>query len=305
MQSQNFERVRDGCAQMLASRELTAIADTLRLLGISEQECVGEAARASERPETQARLRAIHDAVVAATRDLPAGSFERFVLAHTAFQSLDRLALEPVAPSVKRLWCEALLRFTDARATIRVTEQRFLGLCKIASLRRFPAGQFDWEPAGLPRSWVPRVRPVSALLKVVSLLALRWRGFRPAFYVHVTVTRPVHALLEREAEKSYHLMAQSMQLQPEIKGMITSSWFHSPDTFKVTPHLSWLNRVFLDNGALVSTMGPASADCGVFHRSPDRQHAYDEGRFKPTLGLIIWPRPEMLAWAARHPELES
>jgi hypothetical protein len=299
------ERVRDGCTEALASRELNAIASALRSLGISEHECVREAAKISERPDTQARLQGMCVAVGEKAPDAPPGSFERFVLAHATLQSLDGLAREPVALTVKRLWCDTLLRFTGAGATIRVSDQRFLGLCKIASLRRFPAGQFDWEPSGLPRSWVPRVRPASALLQVVSLLALRWRGFTPAFYIHVTVTRPVHALLEREAEKAYHLMAQSMQLQPDIKGMIASSWFHSPDTFQITPHLSWLNRVFLENGALVSTMGRASADCGVFHRSPDRQQAFDEGRFKPTLGLIIWPRLEMLAWAARHPELAS
>jgi hypothetical protein len=300
-----IERTRDGCAQCLGSKELTAVATALRSLGISEQECVEEATGISDRPDTWARLQVMREAVVKALPDVPPASFERFVLAHTTSHSLDRLASEPVALSVKRLWCETLLRFMDPRPASRASDQRFLALCKIASLRRFPAGQFDWEPSGLPRSWVPRVRPASAMLTVASLIALKWRGFKPAFYVHVTVTRPVHALLEREAEKAYHLMAQSMHLQADIKGMIASSWFHSPDTFKITPHLSWLNRVFLENGGVVCTMGPASADCGVFQRSPDRQQAYDEGRFKPTLGLIIWPRPEMLAWAARHPELAS
>jgi hypothetical protein len=303
MLTQSIERMRDGCAQTLACSELATIATTLRSLGSSAGECVREASQISEGRDTQERLRRMHDAVVAKAPHVPLGSFERFVLAHTTRQSLNRLASEPVAPSVKELWCDALSRHTDARATVRVTDQRFLALCKIASLRRFPAGQFDWEPSGLPRSWVPRVRPLSALVDVLSLLAVRWRGFRPAFYVHVTVTRPVHALIEREAEKAYYRIAKSMELQPDIKGMITSAWFHSPDTFGITPHLAWLNRVFLENGALVSTMGSASADCGVFHRSPERQRAYEEGRFKPTLGLIIWPRPEMAAWAARHPEL--
>jgi hypothetical protein len=300
-----IERTRDGCARSLASAELTAVAAALQALGISTQECVKAATGISDRPDTWDRLQRIREAVVTATADVSPASFERYVLAHTTVHSLDRVVSEPVALSVKRLWCDTLLRFVDPRTAPRVSEQRFLALCKIASLRRFPAGQFDWEPSGLPRSWLPRVRPASAMLSVASLIALRWRGFRPAFYVHVTVTRPVHALLEREAEKAYHLMAQSMQLQADIKGMIASSWFHSPDTFKITPHLSWLNRVFLENGGVVGTMGPASADCGVFQRSPERQQAYDEGRFTPTLGLIIWPRQEMLAWAARHPELAS
>ena len=33
--------------------------------------------------------------------------------------------------------------------------------------------------------------------------------------------------------------------------MITASWLHSPDTFAVSPHLAWLNRVFLENGGHV------------------------------------------------------
>jgi hypothetical protein len=52
-------------------------------------------------------------------------------------------------------------------------------------------------------------------------------------------------------------------------------------------------------------MGSADPSCGVLHRSPERKRAYDEGRLKPTLGLVIWPRDEMLAWARTRPDLEQ
>jgi hypothetical protein len=87
--------------------------------------------------------------------------------------------------------------------------------------------------------------------------------------------------------------------------MITSAWLFSPDTYVVSPHLSWLNRVFLENRALVATVGPDSPDSGVLYRSPERQRAFENGTFKPTLGLIVWPREEMIAWANAHPELQS
>jgi hypothetical protein len=64
-----------------------------------------------------------------------------------------------------------------------------------------------------------------------------------------------------------------------------------------------MNRVFLENGGLVVVMGLADADCGVLSRSPERKKLYDAGLFKPTTGLVIWPRRAMLDWAARHPEL--
>ena len=35
------------------------------------------------------------------------------------------------------------------------------------------------------------------------------------------------------------------------------------------------------------------------------RRAFNEGRFRPTLGLIVWTRRDMLAWAADHPELHK
>jgi hypothetical protein len=206
---------------------------------------------------------------------------------------------------VKRLAWSGLSRFADGRTAVDLSENRFVALCKIATVRRFPAGQFDWERSGLPRAWLPRIRPVSALTRILSMVTVQWRAFSPAFFIHLAVTYPVRALLEREALKSYHRMARSMALQPDVHGLIASSWLHSPDTFTISPHLAWLNSVFTDNGAVVATMGAAPPDCGVLAQSVERERAFAEGRFTPTIGLIIWPRREMLAWAAAHPELDE
>ena len=132
------------------------------------------------------------------------------------------------------------------------------------------------------------------------------RGFQPAFFSHINPNRRNQGiLLERESLRSYHRMARSMERQPGIKGLITASWLHSPDTFAVSPHLAWLNKVFVENGGHVLSIGPADIDSGVLHRSPERQQAYDAGTFKPTEALVIWPRAAMLAWAAGHEELRD
>jgi hypothetical protein len=303
MPPEHIDGTRAALTDALASVELRTVADAITAEG-SLDGILRHMALASEAPGTLDALTAMEHAIAARLAVCPEGCFERFVLTLTASRSLDRLAAAPLPDAVKRLWCEAMVRCSDGRLRVKVSERRFVGLSKIASLRRFPAGQFDWEPSGLPRSWLHRVRPPQMLAHVLRLV-WQWRGFSPAYFVHMTVTRPVPALLEREAEKSYYRMAKSMELQPEVNGLIASSWLHSPDTFRVTPHLAWLNRVFLENGAVVSTMGPASPDCGVLHRSPERKKAFDEGSFAPTVGLIIWPRRDMLAWAARHPELCS
>ena len=291
-------------SRALASPELQAVARALAAAAISTEECVRESATLTEAPEARRRLEAIRGAVAGPLAGVPQGSFERFVLAHAALRSSTELESAPVAPAVKRLAWSGLSRFVDGRAGVDLSENRFVALCKIATARRFPAGQFDWERSGLPRTWLGRIRPLSALTEVLSIVTLQWRAFSPAFFIHLAVTYPVRALLEREALKSYYRMAQSMALQPDVHGLIASSWLHSPDTFAVSPHLAWLNRVFTENGAVVAAMGAAPPDCGVLAQSVERERAFAEGRFKPTMGLIVWPRREMLAWAAAHPELD-
>ena len=300
---EHCERALDGWSRALASPELQAVARALESAAISVEECVRESASTTELPATRRRLEAIRTIVARPTVGVAQGAFERFVLGHAVLRYLKELESAAVSPVVKRLTCTGLLRFADGGTVVDLSENRFVALCKLATLRRFAAGQFDWERSGLPRAWLPRVRPLSALIRLLSMVALEWRAFGPAFFVHMPATHPVPALLEREALKSYYRMAQSMELQPEVKGLIASAWLHSPATFEVSPHLAWLNKVFAEHGAVMATTGPAPIDSGVLAQSVERQRAFSEGRFKPTLGLVVWPRREMLAWAAGHPEL--
>jgi hypothetical protein len=233
--------------------------------------------------------------------------FERVLLLRAWARSLDQVPSLPLPDSVKRLIGEEV-QFVAAPPPIALPRfeldtSGFVAFSKLATLRRFPAGQFHWEVSGFPRSWLFKV-PLRALPMVTYYLAVRMRGFAPAIVIHLNANRKDRAaLLERESNRSYFRMAQSVALQPEIRGLVTSSWLHSPDTMAVSPHLTALNRVFLENGALVTAMGAADVNSGVFARSPERRRLFEEGRFKPTNGLVVWPRAEMLRWATAHPEL--
>jgi|SRR5689334_7209973 len=298
------EQAHDAWSDALASEELQAVGRALDACGLEVEECVREAATITELPATRRRLEGFRERVTRSSAGLPAGSFERFVLGRAVLHFEGGLQSAAVPPIVKRITCRDLVRLADDRAPLDLSDSRFAALCKLATLRRFAAGQFDWERSGLPRSWLPRVRPLSALIRLVSMLAFEWRALRPAFFVHLPAAHPVHALFEREALKSYYRMAQSMELQTEVKGLIASSWLHSPATFEVSPHLAWLNKTFAAHGAVMATMGPAEIESGVLAQSAERQRAFSEGRFKPTLGLIVWKRRDMLAWAAAHPEFD-
>lgn len=234
------------------------------------------------------------------------GAYERFLIVAAAHESIDRLAGLPVDERVKDLFCQNFQQYAASPGRLPepfdLSRASFVAMGRIATLSRFPAGQLDWEVSGIPRSWLLKVPPGS-LPRLLTSILFELRGFRPAFFSHVNPNRRNRAtLLERESLRAYHRMAGSMERQPEIRGLITASWLHSPETFAVSPHLSWLNAVFLENGGYVLPLGPVDIDSGVLHRSPERQKAYDEGTFKPAEALVIWPRAAMLGWAAAHEE---
>jgi hypothetical protein len=253
----------------------------------------------------QSRLKAIKDELAADLTESAAGSFERLLLMRRQLEALPHIATLPVSDDVKRLFCEEFqyVAAPPRSAALDTSRGSFVALCEVATLRRFPAGQLHWNLSGLPRSWVLKVRG-RARLTLLAWIAGRLRGFRPVFFPHLNAHRRSRWILtEQESNRSYYRMAQSMIQQPDVKGLVASSWLHSPDTFAVSPHLAWMNRTFLENGGLVVIMGPADPDCGVLSRSPERKKLYEEGTFKPTTGLVVWPRRAMLDWAARHPEL--
>ena len=94
-------------------------------------------------------------------------------------------------------------------------------------------------------------------------------------------------------------MADSMLMQPDIKGCVAAPWWCSTDTVRVSPRIAWFRDFLLENGAYVADMRPVDPKCGALARSPTRQRLYEEGRYQPRRALTVWPRAAMLRWASR------
>ena len=179
---------------------------------------------------------------------------------------------------------------------------RFLEMAQFVTLERYPAGQHDWEVTGLARSWLAKAR-LMELPRLLAGLACKTHGFAPLARIHLNAWRANPLLiLPREAERSYFRIAQSLPLQPQLKGLMAYSWFYSTAVRDVSPHLCWLRDFFAAHGAIIAEMERAPPDYGFMIGSARRRALYQEGRFRPRLTLILWPRKDMLAWAARQSE---
>jgi hypothetical protein len=298
---------RELCISALQTPPLDTIAANFRRAGIGGSESMNvlrSVLRSKNRKDSL--FSALHQ--VGAHLDLASNdpvTLSRVLLLQAALANLDRLEHLPVVSSVQSMFCDEFKFFAHPSDRglhwFQPECYAFEAFSKIALLERFPAGQFDWEISGFPRSWLPKV-PLSELPRVSHFIATKLKGFAPCFYPHMPIRSP-GMLLERECLRAWHRIARSVEMQPHIKGLVVASWYHSPDTFKVSPHLSFMNKPFIESGALITTMGPAPEDSGFLTGSPSRRKLYESGQFKPTYGLVLWSRDQMLHWANNHPEL--
>lgn len=240
---------------------------------------------------------------------IPPNALSRYLLLRAAETALPLVAKLPVSEVVKSLIYREFNFFAAPgrgyESLFDLTNYSFSAMAKIATLRRFPAGQLDWELSGLPRSWLLKV-PRKRLPGLLNFVLTEMKGFSPALFTHVARHRPGRLVfLEKEIKKSYYRTIRSMELQPAVKGVLSSSWFYSPEIGQVSPHLDWMPRFFEENGGWVSTMGIAPHNSGVFARSPERMHSFKNKEFTPKLGLVLWPRHAALHWARQHEEFSS
>jgi hypothetical protein len=304
----DLRRTRCCCEEALLREDLAATARVLEREGVTSQHAVHLVQAVIEDPATHAPLHRLKRTLAEAGVTSDQGALERLLLIYAVLDALPKLPSIPVSTDVQRLFCEAFRLFASeperSVAAFDAGSARFIGLCKLATLRRFPAGQFDWEVSGISRSYVMKVS-LHRLPETIAFVVFRMGGLGPVFFSHLGASRPNRSLVEDEANRSYYRMAKAMEQQSHIKGFAACSWFRSPGTHHVSPHLAWLSRVFLENGGLVVQSGPDDPNGGALGRSKTRRRLYEAGKFTPTRGLVLWPRAAMLAWAAAHPEYES
>jgi hypothetical protein len=125
-------------------------------------------------------------------------------------------------------------------------------------------------------------------------------GFRPWFESHWD-RRLIRSFTPQGYDQCYLRIAELLELNPEIKGMMGSSWWFDPALEAISPNLSFLRQVPLDNGARLFRVGTsATATQDAIHLCAERRRLYDSGDYFPTIYLLAWTRQDMLAWANRY-----
>ena len=210
-----------------------------------------------------------------------------------------------VSDRVKELFADEFQFFANPPsawvASFQADHVRYREMARIATLRRFPAGQFHWEVARFPGTWAAKARQPWRVLRAIQQM----RGRGPLLELHLNDRRECRPiLLEEEANFSYCRAARSIEKQPAVRGLMGASWLNCESTARVTPHLAWVRRTFQSAGASLIDLGPAPADSGFLTGSKERRKLYEQGAYRPNVTCVLWPRKSLIKWANQHPEFD-
>jgi hypothetical protein len=228
---------------------------------------------------------------------------ERLLLWHAERQALPRVPFLPVDKSVRERLDRDLSQLHTMNVSMAAGSYQFNRAAKIATLRRFPAGPMEWELSGIPRSFFLQAS-FPANLRLLAFTIFRMGGRAPCFFMHLAPAPRNRALsAPKEVLRAYYRMARSLQLQPQVRGLVGHAWFHDPAAVRDYPHLEVLSRPYVNEGGLITLLQPAPPSSGVLEGNAQRRADYLAGKVLYKYGLAIWPRDAAIRWADTHPEL--
>ena len=174
---------------------------------------------------------------------------------------------------------------------------------RIVGFGRTPVGVEHIELGGVPRRllWTGNAAQAISVAKVL----IEAGGAAPFYSAHLTHgIKPWAFLMAYNSDTlaAWHRhVAECLQLNPRVRGLIASSWWYDPQMVRVAPHLAFLREGSLAHGAILAAAGPTDGSRALaVANSPERAQLVASGAYQPSTFSVIFTRQALLRWAARH-----
>ncbi|GJQ59589.1 MAG: hypothetical protein D8M57_10280 [Candidatus Scalindua sp. AMX11] len=137
---------------------------------------------------------------------------------------------------------------------------------------------------------------IRQLIELLGYLIFKTGGFRHYCVIH-TYQRYLPRFNCQQMNLAYRLIGELIKYNPKIKGLYRRSWFLNPNLEAISPNLTYLREIPLQNGATLFKAGLIEEDIKYsLAFSPHRRKLYEEGKYSPLSYAYIWPKNEFLFW---------
>jgi hypothetical protein len=233
------------------------------------------------------------------------GRYHKLVLATLVSEFEDRLPSQRIPASIESLMRLEIARIVEQlgvqdEAFYDFSNDLFLKDLGLATFRLLPCGsELLLVHAAIPRSLLFR-GGITQFLRGVYFFLGKTRGFRPFYSLHMDPRR-LEEFNPDGWDRSYLRVADLLALHPEVKGLFGTAWFYDPHLEEISPRLAYIRKRREEGGAWNFRYGTrADVVSGALSKSATRRRLYQDGRYIPTSHYLVWPRDNLLGWAAGH-----
>lgn len=174
----------------------------------------------------------------------------------------------------------------------------------ILSHRLIPVGAEYAQPgSGIPRSVLFK----GGLRQFFSgvLLILRCGGIKNFFELHAHIDS-LEQFSPSGWRDTYRALAQLLQLNPGLRGWLSSSWFLDPQLARISPRLAYLRETPGERSlTYLFVQTDPKGESGALARSPTRRRLFEAGQYQPRIYMRVCPRSQALAWLSQLAPLEA
>ena len=162
---------------------------------------------------------------------------------------------------------------------------------RLAAVRSLPCGAQLVDESYIPEAYLEHEG-------FAAFVRERLGALSPVYRIH-TDTRMLAEFDAPGWRRCYRRIAELLDRNPRIRGVVGVSWFFDPQLEAISPHLAYLRHIPLDGGAVLQREGPgASHTARATETSRSRRAAFRRGDYLPTGYAIVWARGDLLRWAA-------
>ena len=239
-------------------------------------------------------------------------SFHKLILTNLMAgyeQRLSRLSVpDSIQGLVKKCFSRIIREFdTNPPQFYRFGNDLFHRDLSLARLTLLPAGPGVVEVQYAPRSLLVRnaqslEKRALQFAKGMVLFGMKARGFGPFYATHAD-PRTIEEFSPEGWIFFHERVAELLELNPEMKGLMRSSWYFDPELAEISPRLLYLRVMPQENGAELFYWGSSSDDeDNATAKSATRRRLVKEGKYVPTCYYLMWLRQDILKWAKARRE---
>lgn len=164
--------------------------------------------------------------------------------------------------------------------------------------RLVPCGMYVVDVhSGFPRSYL--LKPNIWSLPSNLFFFAKAGGFRRYAQVHVHKPTIDEFSLEGRNE-CFKRIAEIIDLDPELLGVIGSAWYYDPKIQEVSPHLAYLSSDPLKQGGHLICLGETqAARQNALSKSKKRRALYEQGAYIPRQFMLILNQGDLRQWVTK------